>query len=137
MKRLLFCSISCSLVVGISIFSSSVFAHDEDSLPGVPVCLESNFMMADSMNAPFSNIPGAGRLLEMNTTTGQRGITVDNPLTPDNIGTPICPKHVSCDAGSPWKPTGNTSGGENGHAFLTSAGDCKLFCVTAILNIIS
>lgn len=108
-----------ALATGIALLAASAMAHDDDSLPGTPVCLESNIMMADAMNAPFSNIPGPGRLLEMNTTTGERGITVENPFTPANIGTPICPDHVSCPG--PWKPTGNTSGGENGHAFLTSA----------------
>jgi hypothetical protein len=118
-----------ALAIGVSICSGSAVAHDEDSLPGTPVCLESNIMMADAQNAPFSNIPGAGRLLEMNTTTGLRGITVSNPFTPENVGTPMCPSHVSCDLGvgpfgdgsAPWKPTGNTSGGQDGHAYLVSA----------------
>ncbi|GEM_PF-1021942 len=110
-----------ALAVGMSMPVGNAVAHSGNSAAGTPVCLESNIMMADSQNAPFSNIPGPGRLLEMNTTTGERGITVSNPFTPANIGTDICPEHVSCAAGSPWKPTGNTSGGENGHAYLTSA----------------
>ena len=110
-----------ALAAGISMLAGNAFAHSSDSPAGTPVCLESNIMLADSQNAPFSNIPGPGRLLEMNTTTGERGITVSNPFVPGNIGTAICPEHVSCEAGSPWKPTGNTSGGENGHAYLTSA----------------
>lgn len=108
-----------ALAIGLAMFAGVVQAHDDDSRAGTPVCLESNIMMADAMNAPFSNIPGPGRLLEMNTTTGERGITVENPFSAANPGTPICPAHVSCPG--PWKPTGNTSGGENGHAFLTSA----------------
>lgn len=111
--------ITAGIAAGLSLGATGVSAHSGDSTAGTPVCLESNFMMADAMNAPFSNIPGPGRLLEMNTTTGERGITVANPLTGDNAGTNICPPHVSCPG--PWKPTGNTSGGENGHAFLTSA----------------
>jgi len=123
-----------ALAAGTSLTAMNTLAHDADSLPGTPVCLESNIMMADAMNAPFSNIPGPGRLLEMNTTTGQRGITVSNPFTPANVGTPLCPSHVTCELGpgggvggpfgdgsAPWKPTGNTSGGENGHAYLVSA----------------
>ncbi len=122
-----------ALAAGISMLAGGAVADPADSPVGTPVCLESNFMVADSQNAPFSNIPGPGRLLEMNTTTGLRGITVDNPFRPANVGTPICPPHVTCsigngttdgpfgDGSAPWKPTGNVSGGENGHAYLTSA----------------
>jgi len=123
-----------ALAASTATFAVGVLAHSGGSLPGTPVCLESNIMMADAMNAPFSNIPGAGRLIEMNTTTGLRGITVKNPFIPANVGTPLCPSHVTCELGpgggvggpfgdgsAPWKPTGNTSGGENGHAYLVSA----------------
>jgi hypothetical protein len=113
--------------------AGNALAHDIGSLAGTPVCIESNYMMADAMNAPFSNIPGAGRVIEMNIFTGERGITVDNPLIPanDNPGDPICDvPGVTCtlpvpgpfgDYSAPWKPTGIVSGGENGHAYLTSA----------------
>jgi len=108
------------LALSLLIFASNAVAHDVGSLAGTPVCLESNIMVADAMNAPFSNAPGAGRVLEMNTTTGKRGITVNNPLTPANVHTPICDNGgVSCPG--PFKPTGILSGGENGHAYLTSA----------------
>jgi len=108
------------LALGLSFFAGNALAHDGGSLAGTPVCLESNLMVADAMNDPFSNIPGPGRVLEMNTTTGERGITVKNPLNSDNVGTPICDNGgVTCPG--PWKPTGILSGGENGHAYLTSA----------------
>lgn len=121
-------STAIALAMGISIPATNAIAHSGNSEAGTPVCLESNIMMADSQNAPFANsgpivdgIPrsGPGRLLEMNTTTGERGITVLNPLSAANVGTEICPDHVTCPG--PWKPTGNTSGGLDGHAFLTSA----------------
>ena len=114
------CFTVTSLALALSIFSHSALAHDAGSLAGTPVCIEANIMVADAMNGPFSNIPGVGRVLEMNTTTGERGITVDNPLTASNMLTPICTEGgVSCPG--PWKPTGILSGGENGHAYLTSA----------------
>ena len=113
-------SVSYGLVLGLVFLASNALAHDSGSLAGTPVCLESNLMIADAMNSPFSNAPGAGRVLEMNTTTGERGITVNNSLTAANVGTPICDNGgVSCPG--PWKPTGILSGGENGHAYLTSA----------------
>ena len=109
-----------SLALGLTLFLGTALAHDAGSLAGTPVCLESNIMAADAMNSPFSNIPGPGRVLEMNTTTGERGITVNNPFTPGNTETPICDQGgVSCPG--PWKPTGVLSGGENGHALITSA----------------
>jgi len=113
-------SVAVGLLLGLTVFANNALAHDAGSLAGTPVCLESNLMVADAMNGPFSNTPGVGRVLEMNTTTGERGITVINPLTPANVGTPICDSGgVSCPG--PWKPTGILSGGENGHAYLTSA----------------
>lgn len=99
--------------------TAPAMAHDAGDDSGLPVCLEGNFMLADAMNAPFSNIPGPGRVLEMNIFTGERGITVDVPFTAANANTPICPPGMACPG--PWKPTGVLSGGENGHAFLTSA----------------
>lgn len=108
------------LALSLLVFACNALAHDVGSLAGTPVCLESNIMVADAMNAPFSNAPGAGRVLEMNTTTGKRGITVNNPLTPANVHTPIC-DHGGVSCPGPFKPTGILSGGENGHAYLTSA----------------
>jgi len=103
-------------------FASGAIAHSGSSVAGGPVCIESNIMMADAMNAPFANNPGAGRVLEMNTTTGERGITVNTPFTGAEAADPhteICLGHVSCPG--PFKPTGNVSGGEDGHAYLVSA----------------
>ena len=77
-------------------------------------------MAADAMNDPFSNIPGPGRVIEMNTTTGERGITVNRPFSVADMGTPIC-VNGGVDCPGPWKPTGVLSGGENGHAIITSA----------------
>jgi hypothetical protein len=111
---------SVSLAAGLSMLAGSVIAHDPASEPGIPVCTESNLMAADAMNAPFSNIPGPGRVLEMNITTGERGITVDVPFSGDNVGTPIC-DNGGVDCPGPWKPTGVLSGGEDGHAYITSA----------------
>jgi hypothetical protein len=109
-----------NLAAGLSMLTGSAIAHDPGSLAGTPVCLESNLMAADAMNAPFSNIPGPGRVVEMNTTTGERGITVNRPFIADNIGTPIC-DNGGVDCPGPWKPTGVLSGGEDGHAIITSA----------------
>ena len=112
--------IIAALVTGVTVFSTAVVAHDDND-PGAPVCLEANYMMADAMNAPFAGpVTGPGRVIEMNIITGERGITVNNPFTAVNAGTPICDNGgVSC--AGPWKPTGVLSGGMNGHAFLTSA----------------
>ncbi len=106
--------------IGLALLTEQAIAHDAGSLAGTPVCTESNLMVADAMNAPFSNIPGPGRVLEMNITTGERGITVNAPFSPANAGTPIC-DNGGVDCPGPWKPTGVLSGGENGHAFITSA----------------
>ena len=107
-----------ALAASMAMFTGGAFAHSGSSVAGGPTCLESNIMMADAQNAPFSNNPGFGRVLEMNITTGERGITVDRPFTP-TAGADICPDHVSCPG--PFKPTGIVSGGEDGHAFLVSA----------------
>jgi hypothetical protein len=100
----------------------SVAAHDIDEA-GTPVCIEANYMMADAMNAPFG-VQGPGRVIEMNIFTGTPGITVGNPFNGGNAHTDICPDGVVCPAA--WKPTGVLSGGENGHAFITSAGQVAL-----------
>jgi hypothetical protein len=112
--------ITGGLSIGLTVLAGSVIAHDPASEPGTPVCLESNLMSADAQNAPFSNAPGPGRVIEMNTTTGERGITVNRPFTTENIGTPICDQG-GVDCPGPWKPTGVLSGGEDGHAIITSA----------------
>jgi hypothetical protein len=113
-------SIKIALAISLSAFCVEAIAHDPGSAgPGTPTCLESNLMIADAQFTPFASANGPGRVLEMNTTTGERGLTVNNPFTPDAAGTPVCPDHVSC--GGPFKPTGILSGGENGHAFLVSA----------------
>ena len=108
-------AIGAALLAGTPILVS---AH-EDGSAGEPVCLEANFMMADAMNTPFAEAFGPGRVLEMNIFTGERGITVNNPFGPGNAGTAVCPSGVDCPG--PWKPTGVLSGGQNGHAFITSA----------------
>lgn len=115
-KRLIPNAVAAALLVG----STVAGAHDGTNDAGTPVCLEANFMLADAQNAPFASADGPGRVMEMNIITGERGITVDNPFTAANAGTEICPPEMECPG--PWKPTGNFSGGMNGHAFLTSAG---------------
>ena len=115
-----FSRFTAGLVTILCLCGGSALAHDAGSLAGTPVCLESNLMAADAMNAPFSNIPGPGRVIEMNTTTGERGITVNRPFSAENVGTPIC-DHGGVDCPGPWKPTGVLSGGENGQAIITSA----------------
>ncbi|VAW51419.1 hypothetical protein MNBD_GAMMA06-677, partial [hydrothermal vent metagenome] len=113
-------SITLVLASSLTFFSLGVIAHD-DNEPGTPVCLEANYMMADAMNAPFAGpVTGPGRVIEMNIITGERGITVNNPFTPANLGTPIC-DNGGVDCGGPWKPTGVLSGGQDGHSYLTSA----------------
>ena len=108
---------------GLGLVVGTALAHDVDEA-GTPVCLEANYMMADAMNAPFG-VPGPGRVIEMNIFTGTPGITVAAPFSPANAGTDICPSGIFCDngmgGGGPWKPTGVLSGGQNGHAFITSA----------------
>ncbi len=113
-------AVTAALAAGLTLFNQNILAHD-DNEPGTPVCLEANYMMADAMNAPFAGpVTGPGRVVEMNIITGERGITVNNPFSPANAGTPIC-DNGGVDCGGPWKPTGVLSGGMNGHAFLTSA----------------
>jgi len=86
---------------------------------GTPVCLEANYMVADAMNTPFASAAGPGRVIEQNIITGERGITVENPFGAGNVNTPVCPDEVACPG--PWKPTGTFSGGQKGHAYITSA----------------
>ncbi len=108
------------LAASMAMLAGGAIAHDPNSLgPGTPTCIESNLMAADAENAPFSNQPGPGRVVEMNIGTGERGITVERPFDAGNASTPICPTGVDCPG--PWKPTGVLSGGEDGHAIITSA----------------
>ena len=135
------CKITATaLAAGMAMFAGSAIAHDPGSAgPGTPTCIESNLMVADAQNTPFASANGAGRVVEINTTTGERGLTVNTPFGAGNHfdGSPICQpdntgpintvvNHVTCAgnlAGLPpaFKPTGVLSGGEDGHAFLTSA----------------
>lgn len=107
--------ISCLGALMTTLLTGAAVAHD-DATVGLPVCLEGNFMVADFQGAPFSSVPGPGRVLEMNIFTGKRGITVDSPFASKNLGTPIIPEGVVADG--PWGPTGVLSGGINGHAFI-------------------
>lgn len=103
-KNIAKAAIGAALLAGTPVIVS---AHDDGSA-GQPVCLEANFMMADAMNStpnnpPFASNQGPGRVLEMNIFTGERGITVNTPFNPDNVGTGVCPDGVVCPG--PWKPT--------------------------------
>ena len=133
--------LAAGIAAGTVMLSGGAGAHEPGALAGTPVCTESNLMAADAQNAPFSNTAvnpaagSAGRVLEMNITTGERGITVNRPFEPANLGTPICENGgVTCELGpgggvggpfgdgsAPWKPTGVLSGGQDGHALITSA----------------
>jgi hypothetical protein len=137
MKR--FQSNIVALAAGMVMLVGTALAHDEDEA-GLPVCLEGNYMMADAMNTPFASANGPGAVIEMNIITGTPGITVPGPFSPLNKDDPdICPPEVVCELGpgggvggpfgdgsAPWKPTGVLSGGQNGHAFITSAGQQAL-----------
>jgi len=82
-------------------------AHNLDGA-GLPVCLEGNFMVADSgtgKGAGGTSVVGPGRVLEVNLMTGQPGVAFEKP--PQIIG--------------PWRPTGVLSGGINGHTFINGA----------------
>lgn len=123
------CNITATaLAVSTAIFACGAIAHDGGSNDaGTPVCLEANYMVADAQNAPFASADGPGRVIEQNIITGERGITVANPFTAANAGTAVCPGNgdlVQCPG--PWKPTGNFSGGQKGHAYITSAGQQAL-----------
>ena len=128
-------------------------AHGLDDV-GAPACLEANFMLADAMgslpggqsvggiptddgNGGYTLNDGPGQVLEVSIVTGKRGITVSNPFTSDP-DSPVCGGDGSLGSGSddiscqgdngksPFKPTGVLSGGLNGHAFITSAGQQAL-----------
>lgn len=112
--------------IGLALTAGQAAAHGLDDI-GAPACLEGNFMMADAMNAPFG-VQGPGQVLEVSIVTGARGITVANPF-----GGAADPNGPVCENGSgnlecpgPFKPTGVLSGGLNGHAFITSAGQQAL-----------
>ncbi len=112
--------------LGLAMVAGGVTAHGLDEV-GQPACLEANFMMADAMNAPFG-VQGPGQVLEVSIVTGARGITVSNPFggSADPNG-PVCENgsgNLECPG--PFKPTGVLSGGLNGHAFITSAGQQAL-----------
>lgn len=139
MKKTIKHPLAVGIAAGLSMLAGGAIAHEPGSLAGTPVCTESNLMAADAQNAPFSNTGvnpaagSAGRVLEMNITTGERGITVDRPFEPANLNTEICDNGgVTCslgggvggpfgDGSAPWKPTGVLSGGQDGHALITSA----------------
>ncbi|MDT8282165.1 MAG: hypothetical protein RQ982_05045 [Gammaproteobacteria bacterium] len=113
--------------IGLALVTGQAVAHGLDEV-GQPVCLEANFMMANAMNAPFAAADGPGNVLEVNIVTGARGITVNNPFgaAADPAG-PVCENgsgNLECPG--PFKPTGVLSGGLNGHAFITSAGQQAL-----------
>lgn len=116
-----------SLAYGLSLamWAGGVSAHGLDQV-GQPACLEGNFMMADAMNADFG-VAGPGQVLEVSIVTGQRGITVPNPFGAADPTGPVCENgsgNIECPG--PFKPTGVLSGGVNGHAFITSAGQQAL-----------
>ncbi len=116
-------SIGLAYGIGLALITGQVVAHGLNDVGG-PACLEANFMMADAMNAPFAAGNGPGQVLEVNIVTGARGITVGNPFSPANAGSPICPPEQECPG--PFKPTGVLSGGLNGHAFIVSAAQQSL-----------
>ncbi|MDT8388435.1 MAG: hypothetical protein RQ736_13055 [Thiogranum sp.] len=124
MKKVAENIIAAGVACGITLAGGIAQAHDGGNDAGTPVCLEANYMVADAQNAPFASVNGPGRVIERNIITGERGITVNNPFTAANVGTPICPPEMECPG--PWKPTGNFSGGLDGHAFITSAGQQAL-----------
>lgn len=113
-------SVTAAILAALAVTTGSAVAHDGGNDAGTPVCLEANYMVSDAQFGPFASADGPGRVIEQNIITGERGITVNNPFTAANVGTPICPPEMECPG--PWKPTGNFSGGLNGHAFITSAG---------------
>jgi hypothetical protein len=93
--------------LGLASLVGTASAHGLDGA-GLPVCLESNFMVADSgtgAGAGGTSIVGPGRVLEVNLLTGQPGVAFGKPA--EIIG--------------PWRPTGVLSGGINGHTFINGA----------------
>ncbi|MCU7851391.1 MAG: hypothetical protein KZQ80_04175 [Candidatus Thiodiazotropha sp. (ex Monitilora ramsayi)] len=119
MKRFTVKLIMTGVAAGLTLLTGGLAAHDLDEA-GMHVCIEGNYMMANAMNAPFADANGPGQVIEMNIFTGTPGLTVNNPFNALNAGTDICPDDFDCPG--PWKPTGVLSGGLNGHAFITSAG---------------
>jgi hypothetical protein len=114
LKQKLVLAASCTLLY------ATASAHDAgNSAAGTPVCLEANYMVADAQNPPFASGGGPGRVIEQNIITGERGITVNNPFSGGNAGSEVCPDELVCPG--PWKPTGTFSGGQKGHAYITSA----------------
>jgi hypothetical protein len=93
--------------LGLASLVGTASAHGLEGA-GLPVCLEGNFMVADSgtgAGAGGTSIVGPGRVLEVNLLTGQPGVAFDKPA--EIIG--------------PWRPTGVLSGGINGHTFINGA----------------
>jgi len=58
------CNITVTAIaVSTAIFASGAIAHDGGANDaGLPVCIEANYMVADAQNAPFSSVPGPGRV---------------------------------------------------------------------------
>ena len=48
-----------ALAASMAMFAGGAFAHSGGTLAGEPICIESNIMMADAENAPFSNNAGS------------------------------------------------------------------------------
>ena len=65
MKKFIKHSIATGITASMAMFAGGAIAHSGSTGPGTPTCIESNIMMADAENAPFSNDPGAGRVLEI------------------------------------------------------------------------
>jgi len=109
--------IATVLATGMTMLAGGAIAHDGGNDAGTPVCIEANYMVADAQFAPASSNPGPGRVIEQNIITGERGITVNNPF--GAFDSDVCPAGIVCPG--PWKPTGTFSGGQKGHAYITSA----------------
>jgi hypothetical protein len=118
MKKTIKHSLAVGIAAGFAMLAGGAIAHDGGTNDaGTPVCLEANYMVADAQFAPASSSPGPGRVIEQNIITGERGITVNNPF--GTFDADVCPDGVVCPG--PWKPTGTFSGGQKGHAYITSA----------------
>lgn len=112
-----------ALVGGMAVLAGGALAHDGGANDaGTPVCLEANYMVANAQFTPFAEANGPGEVIEQNIITGERGITVINPFAP---GVEVCDA-VLQECPGPWKPTGTFSGGQKGHAYITSAGQQAL-----------
>ncbi len=110
--------IAVGAATGLGQLTGSAEAHESGESFG-PVCLEGNIMVADAMNAPFSESTGGGQVLEVNIFTGRTGVAFENPFTEANQDGEMCPFGTICPG--PFKPTGVLSGGVNGHALFASA----------------